>query len=143
MAERRKYSAKQRAEAVGIAAVEGVTRAEESTGIPKETIHYWLQKPEFARLRTTAREEVEAAFWIGIQVGLEEVTTGLRGDAPLKDKAAALQVLYDRHALMTGQATSRTESRSITEDLPADDKRRIREWIDSLTAAGDPAGDPV
>jgi transposase-like protein len=111
---RRRYSAKERAEATGIALVEGVTEAERQTGIPKQTIDYWTQMPEFGQLRTTAREVVADRFWAGIQVGLAEVVKGLKGDAPLKEKAHALGVMYDRHALLTGGATGRTESRDLS-----------------------------
>ena len=112
--QRRRYTAKQKAEAVGIALADGVTRAAEVTGIPKQTIDYWQSKPEFGPLRTTARETVAEQFWVGIQVGLREVIKGIEGDAPLKEKADALRVLADRFALLTGSATSRTESRDIT-----------------------------
>ena len=114
MAERRKYTSRQRAKATGIAAAEGVTAAERATGIPKETIQYWTKKPEFAHLRTTAREMVVDQFWVGVQVGLEQVIEGMKGDAPLKEKAIALATIYDRHALLTGGATARSESRDIS-----------------------------
>lgn len=126
---RRRYDAKTRAETVGIAIVEGVTAAERQTGIPKQTIDYWVNKPEFGHLRTTAREQLVDQFWVGIQVGLEQVVAGLKSDAPLKDKAAALGTLYDRHALLTGGATGRTESRDITGTLADSDV------IDALRAA--------
>jgi hypothetical protein len=124
---RRRYSAKERAKAVGIAAVEGVTAAERSTGIPKETIHYWANKPEFAQLRTTARETVVTELWVGIQVGVKELVSGLQGDAPLNHKADAFKSLADRYALLNGEATERIES--ITDDLPPDVKRALRERL--------------
>ena len=117
MAERRRYTQRTRAKAVGIALVDGVTAAERTTGIPKETIQYWTQKPEFAHLRTTAHDIVAEEMWIGIQVGVRELVAGLAGDAPLHHKASAFQALADRYALLTGGATSRTESRELN-DLP-------------------------
>jgi len=141
VARERKYrSTTEKARAVGIALVSGVTEAERQTGIPKESIRNWSQHPSMAHLGTRAREEVASEFWTGIQVGLEEVVKGLRSpEAPLRDKATALGVLYDRFALMSGEATSRTESRSLTDDLTDDEKLRLRDWIVSLPAtAGDP-----
>jgi hypothetical protein len=133
--ERRKYTARTRAKAVGIAAVEGVTAAERATGIPKETIQYWTTKPEFAHLRTTAREIVAEQMWIGIQVGVEQLVQGLKGDAPLHHKASAFQALADRFALLTGDATSRTESREL-HDLPDSSYvEAIHEW-ERLTRVG-------
>ena len=141
---RQTYHARQRANAVGIAAVEGVTAAERATGIPKQTIQYWTGKPEFVHLRTTAREVVADAYWVGIQVGIEEVTKGLRAEAPVDKKASALAVFADRHALLTGGATVRTETRSPVDDFDDDHKRRLAEWIDSLPATDPvPEGDPT
>jgi hypothetical protein len=94
--------------------VEGVTAAERVTGIPKTTIQYWTEMPEFAQLRTTARETVADSMWVGIQVGIKEVVKGFESDAPLKEKAIAFGVIYDRHALLTGGATGRTESRDLS-----------------------------
>jgi len=136
MAERRKYTARQRAKATGIAVVEGVTAAERATGIPKETIQYWTTKPEFAQLRTTAREIVADQFWIGIQVGIEEVIAGLRSDAPLNHKADALRTLAERYALLTGGATARTELRDISGTFSDADVVIALRTADDLTRAG-------
>lgn len=134
---RRRYTAKQRAKATGIAVVEGVTEAERQTGIPKETIQYWTQKPEFAQLRTTAREVVADEFWVGVQVGIEEVIKGLQGDAPLKEKAVAFGVVYDRYALLTGGATGRTENRDLN-DLPDSAYvEAIHEWKRLTESSGE------
>ncbi len=141
MAERRRYTQRTRAKAVGIALVDGVTAAERVTGIPKETIQYWTQKPEFAQLRTTARETVAEEMWIGIQVGVRELVAGLSGDAPLHHKASAFQALADRFALLTGGATSRTESRELN-DLPDSSYvAAIAEW-QRLTGDGSKGPDP-
>ena len=136
MATRRRYTAKDRATAVGIAVVEGVTEAERQTGIPKQTIDYWQSKPEFGQLRTTARDVVADQFWVGIQIGLREVVKGLESDAPLKDKHAALGTIYDRHALMTGLATSRSESRDLTGTMPDADLVAAVAEADALTSGG-------
>jgi len=114
MATRRRYTAKQRAEAAGIAVVEGATRAAEDTGIPRKTIEYWLDRPEFAELRLKTRDQVADQMWAAIQIGLREVAKGLEGEAPLRDKSVTLGILYDKHALLTGMATSRSESRDLT-----------------------------
>jgi hypothetical protein len=135
MSERRRYTKRQKAQAAGIGAVEGVTEAERQTGIPKETIHYWLGQPAFAHLRTTARDQVASEFWVGVQIGVEEVVKGLRSDVPLKDKAAALGVLYDRHALLSGHATSRSETKDITPALDDHEKAALRDAIDEWVKA--------
>jgi len=145
MPTRRRYTAKQRADAVGIAVVEGVTEAERQTGIPKQTIDYWQSKPEFGHLRTTAREVVVDQFWIGLQVGLREVLKGIESDAPLKEKSDALRTIADRYALLTGSATSRTESRELN-DLPDSayiDAIREARSVLSGTSADEEAAEPA
>ena len=112
---RRTYTAKERAKATGIAVVEGVTAAERSTGIPKETIHYWVNKPEFAQLRTTAREVVVESFWVGIQIGARVLVEGMQSDAPLNHKADAFRRLAYRYLLLNGEDTARSEHRDISD----------------------------
>jgi hypothetical protein len=135
MATRRKYTVKQRAETAGLAIVVGVTEAERQTGIPKETIQYWTEKPEFAQLRTRAREAVVADFWIAIQAGVEQVHLGLIGDAPLRDKATALATLVDRYALLNGEATQRTETRDVDPDTASPDLAAARGAYLTLVSA--------
>lgn len=130
MTERRRYTARQRAKAVGIATVDGVTAAERVTGIPKETVHYWLDKPEFAHLRTTAREAVVQEMWVGIQIGIDELAKGLKGDAPLHHKADAVRTLVDRYALLNGEATERAETRDISAELNDHEARTLRAVLD-------------
>ena len=130
MANLTKYDKKQKASAVGLALVHGVTETERRTGIPKTTIQHWTTLPEFAHLRTTARDVVADQFWTAIQIGLEAVVVGLRdATVPLRDKQQALATIYDRHALLTGAATARTESRDLTGTLSDND------IIDALRAA--------
>lgn len=136
MAERRRYTKRQKAEAVAAATMTNTDAAAETTGIPESTIRYWLDKPEFAELRTKSRDAVADDFWAAIQVGLKEVAAGLTGDAPLRDKSVALGILYDKHALLTGGATGRTESRDLTGTLSDADVRGIIHEAEHLLGAG-------
>lgn len=115
MTERRRYTKRQKAEVVGRAIATSNLATSEATGVPESTIRYWRQLPDFAILRDKTRDDVAAEMWSAIQIGLEEVAKGLRGDAPLRDKATALGILYDKHALLTGEATTRSEHRDITD----------------------------
>lgn len=134
---------KKRAEAVGLSLVKGVPAASKETGIPQRTIRLWKQSPEFAELRLSAREEVAATMWVAIQHGLDEVHAGLTDPAArLKDKADTLFGLIDRYQLLTGEATSRTESRDLTHDLDDHESevlgRVVRDEL-ARRADGDPA----
>ena len=141
---RTKRTQTEKAHAVGVALAVGVTEAERQTGIPKQSIDYWLNSPAFGHLRTRARADVATEMWAGLQVGLQAVVDGLRSpEAPLRDKAQAFGILYDRFALINGEATSRTESKTLTDGLDDTEKQRLRDWIDSLATAAPAEGAAV
>ena len=117
MATHRRYSRAEKAEAVASAVLTSTEAAAEKHGIPRTTLAYWLDSPEFVELRQKTREEVGDRMWAAIQIGIDEVAKGLRSDAPLRDKATAVGILYDKHALLNGLATNRTESRDLTGTL--------------------------
>lgn len=137
---RRRYTATQKAEAVAAATLTSAQAAAESTGIPRTTLTQWLDRPEYVALRQKTRDDVADRMWAVIQVGVEEVVKGLVGDAPLRDKAVALGVIYDKHALLTGGATARSENRDITGSLAdADIAGAIRAAQDLVGAGHDRA----
>lgn len=139
MTQRRRYTRSEKAEAVGMAVMAGAKATSERTGIPRRTIDYWANLPEFADLRTKTREDVADQMWAAIQMGVQEVAKGILGDAPLRDKATALGILYDKHALLTGSATARTESRDITGTLSDADLIAALHEAERLAAGeGDP-----
>ena len=113
----RTYTKATKARASGIAIATGVSEAERQTGIPKTTIQRWVTSDECVQLRTRAREEFAAELYAGVQEGARHVIDGMRDpDAPLRDKAQAFGILYDRFALLSGEATSRSEHRDISVD---------------------------
>ena len=135
MTERRHYSEEEKATAVGLAVIEGQQQASRAMGIPVTTINQWFHHPRYAQLRNEKRDLVAEMFWSAIQVGLAAVVEGLDGKAPLRDKATALGILYDKYALLTGAATARTESRDLTGTLSDAD------LIAALRTADPPGGD--
>lgn len=136
MAERRRYTKTQKAEAVAAATLTSVLGAAKARGIPRETLRDWIDQPEYANLRHKTRDEVADQMWTGIQVGLREVIAGLSGDAPLRDKSVALGILYDKHALLTGGATTRSENRDLTGTLSDADITDAIRVASDLVAAG-------
>ena len=129
----RRYTKAQKADAVAAATLSNVPAVAEAMDIPETTIRYWLDSPEFVELRNKTRDEVGERLWSAIQVGIDEVAKGLRSDAPLRDKATAVGILYDKHALLTGGATGRTESRDITGTLSDSDVATAIRYADDLT----------
>lgn len=131
---------KERAKVVGLALVKGVPKAAKATGIPMRTIRDYMKDPEFAKLRLSAREDVAEEMWATIQVGLAEVYEGLRKPGErLRDKADALFGLMNQHALYTGQATTRTETRDLTGALDDHELATLK----AIVQSGHPADDPA
>ena len=117
MATRRRYTKREKAGAVAAATMTSTEAASESTGIPQSTIRYWMDKPEFAELRNKTRDGVAEEFWTAVQVGLHRIADLIPQTEDLQKVATAVGILYDKHALLTGGATGRTESRALN-DLP-------------------------
>lgn len=136
MAARRRYTAKQKAAAVATATLSSVEAASESTGIPRRTIGYWMDKPEFAALRHKTRDAVADEFWTTIQVGLHRIADLIPQTDDLQKVSVATGILYDKHALLTGSATSRTESRDLTGSLSDGDISAAISAAEDLIGAG-------
>lgn len=107
-----------RAKAVSLALVTGAAEASRQTGIPERSIRVWMDNPEFAELRTKTREELSEGFkalaHLSMTRLLEQVRAGL---VEPRDLTILLGVATDKHLLLTGEATTRTESKDITHDL--------------------------
>jgi hypothetical protein len=129
----------ERARAVGIAAVTTISEASRQTGIPRTTIQDWFESEEFVALRQRTKDQVADEWWAGVQHGVKSVIREFDGNAPLRDKAIAVGVLFDKLALMRGEATSRSESKDISDDISPTVKRELRRRYAEL----DPARDDV
>jgi len=121
----------ERARAVGIALIEGIPAAAKATGVPARSLRRYKDDPELAVLGLSVREDVEKALWVGIQVGLDQVLTGLADpDERLRDKADAVNMLMTQHALLTGQATMRSETRDLTSTFEDHELDELRTYLE-------------
>ena len=146
MATTRKHRSKaEKLSAVLAAEMTGVVAAEKSTGIPESTIRYWMEQPEYAEYRAKAREDLREEITVVAHLAWQRVAEGLKAnDFEPRDVLFAAERATTQYLLMSGEATSRTETRSVTDDLGDDEKERLRNWIDSLPATDlVPASDPV
>ena len=94
-------------------------------------------------LRAEKREDVAADVWAGFQKGVHRIVALMDTTEDMSKVAVATGILYDKFALMTGGPTSRSETRSVTDDLGDDEKQRLRNWIDALPANRVPEGNPT
>lgn len=91
-----------------------VEAAAAETGIPRTTIDYWMDKPEFVELRNKTGDQVADAMWAVIQQGIRRIAELIPTTDDLAKVGVAVGILYDKRALLTGMATSRSESRDLT-----------------------------
>jgi hypothetical protein len=120
-----------KAEAVGLSVVKGAAAASRETGIPRKTITYWREQPEFAELRQQKRDEVAADIYAVFQKGIRRIEELLPLTDDMGKVAVATGILYDKLALMSGDATVRTETRDATAMLPDGEKEALADAIDS------------
>ncbi len=119
----RTYSEPEKAQAVGTALTIGDVKASALLGIPRRTIGAWRLRPEFQQLREAAATEVASEMWRGVQIGVRSVIDGFTDpESTLRDRALAFGILFDKHALISGGVTSRSESAnySITDSIEAE-----------------------
>lgn len=132
MAERRRYTHRQKAEAVGLSVVAGTLPAAEKLGIPESTLRYWCDSPDFAELRERKKEEVAADVWATFQAGVRRVGELIPQTEDALKVATATGILFDKFALMTGQATERTESRELLGGFEDGEKEALEAWLHEL-----------
>lgn len=132
MAERRRYTKRQKAAAVGLSVVDGVRPAAEKLGIPLSTLESWRQHPAFEQLRTEKKEEVAADVWAAFQTGVRRVVELIPQTDDLAKVATATGIIYDKFALMSGEATARNENREILHDFADGEREALEEWFHDL-----------
>lgn len=136
---RKRYSEPTKLAAVMAAEMTGVVAAEKSTGIPESTIRYWMEKPEFAQYRAKAREDLKDEITVVAHLAWQRVAEGLqKGALEPRDALFAAEKATTQYLLLSGEATSRTESKALTDDLSDDERQRLRDWIIAL-----PIGEPT
>lgn len=124
-----------------MAEINGLEAASRHTGIAPSTIHGWMNRPEFVELRSKTREDLATDFRLLAHLMMSRLVDAVQRDAlEPRDLIVGLGVATDKHLLMSGEATARSESKDISDDLPASAKRYLRDRFADL--AGD-SGDGV
>lgn len=147
MTERRRYTKREKAVAVTAALASSVKAASESQGIPERTLGYWMEHPDFAELRTKTREDIAEGSMVLATLAQRELMRKLQaGEVEPKDLAVIFGIAIDKAQLLSGQATSRTENRTIADGLNDHEKQQLRDALDRLLsqpATADAGADPV
>lgn len=110
----------------------GVTEAARQAGIPHRTVGYWLEQPEFAEYRRKAREDMAEEVGVVAHLAWQRVAEALRaGTLEPRDALFAADKATTLYQLVSGQATSRNETRDITGNLEDHEREALADAIDS------------
>ena len=147
MTERRRYTKRQKANAVTAAMASSVSAAAEATGVPRTTILYWLDQPEFVEIRQKTREQIAEGSMVLATLAQRELMRKLQaGEVEPRDLAVIFGIAIDKAQLLAGMATSRTENRTLTDGLDDHEKQQLRDILDRAiaeSAEADAGADPV
>lgn len=143
----RRYTKREKASAVTTALASSAQAASEAMNIPRTTIAYWLESEEFGELRRKTREDIaEGAMVLANLTQAELMRKVQAGEVEPRDLAVIFGISIDKAQLLRGEATSRSENRTLSDGLNDHEKQQLRDALDRLLsgAAGeDAAGTPV
>lgn len=125
----RRYSKRQKATAVIAAEMSSMAEAAKATGIPLTTIDYWMDQPEFVALRMKTREDMAEESSVLAHRTLAAIKDRLPQFEP-RDLVILFGVLVDKAQLLSGMATARTETRSLSDGLDDHEKAQLRAILD-------------
>lgn len=124
----RSYTNVERMEAVAAATVHGAKPIAAKTGIPRRTISYWLTSPEFAELRQRTKAEMHDGFAILVSAAQERLAY-LIPTMDARDLITLMGVATDKKLLLSGDATSRSEHRSLSDELDDHERAALRDVL--------------
>ena len=143
----RTYTAEERAAAIGLALSIGPLRAARQLGIPPRTLAHWRagerHGDDVAPIVAASRQELARRLWEGVTAGVDAVLEGLHDPRQrLADRARALEVVMNAHALLTGGVTSRVQSENVNVNVDVDpgtglthaETADLRKWLDGMEA---------
>ena len=128
----RRYTRRQKMNAVIAAEMTSLSAVAEAGGIPKGTLHAWMHGPEAEQLRTKTREEMaEDATRLAHLAYAALSRKIMAGEVDGRDLVTAYGVATDKSQLLSGAPTERTETRSLSESLPDHEKEALADAIDA------------
>lgn len=135
---RRRYTKKDKLATVLAAELVGVTAAAEQAGIPHQTVSYWMERPEFGEYRRKAREDMAEEVEVVAHLAWQRVAEALRANTlEPRDALFAADKATTMWQLVNGQATSRTETKTLTEGFPDEEWDKLQALLREAANAGD------
>jgi hypothetical protein len=114
------------------------TAAAEATGIPRQTITRWRDDPAMVEYVQKTRDQLAEEMGALAALAVATIQADVRaGKFEPRDLVTLMGVATEKSLLLSGAATSRTESRDITGTLAdADIAAAIREAVALTTPGG-------
>ena len=128
MTTRRRYAKKDKDSAVMAALASSTLAAADQTGIPESTIRYWLDDPKFAKLREKSDAERAEGFRTLASLAMARLEMLIPTMEP-RDLVVLMGVATEKAALVSGGATARTESRSLTDGMDDHEKAKLKQVL--------------
>jgi hypothetical protein len=119
--------------AVMAAEMVGVVEASKQMGIPATSIEVWLKKPEYAAIRTKTREDLADEVKLAAHLAWRRVIDTADTMEP-RDAIFAAEKAATILQLLSGGATSRTETRDLTARLNEQQADQLMDDIDAWLA---------
>lgn len=120
--------------AVMAADLVGVVEASKQTGIPHQTISYWMDRPEFGEIRRKTREDLAEEVKVATHTAWARVVE-LAPTMEARDAIFAAEKGATIMQLLSGEATSRTETKDLTNTLDDHEREALRRVLDEVTSA--------
>lgn len=124
----RKYTKKQKLSVVLAAEMVGVTEAARQAGVPQQTVSYWLDDPKLGEFRSKAREDMAEEAKMVAHLAWRRVAELIPEMDP-RDATFAAEKASEYYQLLTGEATSRTESRELLSGFDDGEKEAAAGWL--------------
>jgi transposase-like protein len=124
----RRYTRKEKVAAVSAAAASSVLAAAQESGIPESTLRYWWSRPEFVELRDRAREDTARDYTVIQHLGLARLVE-LIPTMDARDLTVLVSMAADKSQLLSGEATQRHETRTLTEGMDDHERDALRDAI--------------
>lgn len=142
---RRRYTKAEKIASVMAAEMTSPTAAAQASGVPETNIRRWRDDPELAEYGAKTREELADGTRMLVGLLVDTIAAAIRaGKFEPRDLAVLLGITVEKSQLLGGGPTSRTETRTLSDDFDDDEKQRLRDWIDALPTTADvPEGDPA
>jgi hypothetical protein len=112
-------------------------------GIEPRYIRRWRDDPQLSEIVRKTREETAEDVTAAMVLSWARLIERLeRDDIDTRDLIILAGVATDKAQLLSGNATERTETRDLTDGLPIDLKRRLRERLArSVRGESEPIGE--